>query len=152
MRNVRNKLLLLILRFLIRYAIYIVDKSKDIDYTWTSFDSGDNFKKYLYSIIDKIDEKNLSIDDRNNLLIVFLPTGDWDSISNNGTLANIICWLLKNMTWKDGENHVDFILSIYRPGERVNLFFYRKTESFIPAHDNNVVCTLEKLYCEVIYG
>ena len=63
MRNVRNKLLLLILRFLIRYAIYIVDKSKDIDYTWTSFDSGDNFKKYLYSIIDKIDEKNLSIDE-----------------------------------------------------------------------------------------
>ena len=97
MRNARNKLLLLILRFLIRYAIYIVDKSKDIDYTWTSFDSGDNFKKYLYSIIDKIDEKNLSIDDRNNLSIVFLPTGDWDSISNNETLANIICWLLKNI-------------------------------------------------------
>ena len=98
MRNVRNKLLLLILRFLIRYAIYIVDKSKDIDYTWTSFGSGDNFKNYLYFIIDKIDEKSLSIDDRNKLLIVFLPTGDWDSISNNGTLANIICWLLKNMT------------------------------------------------------
>lgn len=54
MCNVRNKLLLLILRFLIRYAIYIVDKSKDIDYTWTSFDNGDNFKKYLYSIIDKM--------------------------------------------------------------------------------------------------
>ena len=54
MRNVRNKLLLLILRFLIRYAIYIVDKSKDIDYTWTSFGSGDNFKNYLYFIIDKI--------------------------------------------------------------------------------------------------
>ena len=70
MCNVRNKLLLLILRFLIRYAIYIVDKSKDIDYTWTSFDNGDNFKKYLYSIIDKIDEKNLSIDDRNNFSAV----------------------------------------------------------------------------------
>ena len=98
MCNVRNKLLLLILRFLIRYSIYIIDKSKDIDYAWTSFDDADNLKKYLYLIIDKIDQKKLSIDDRNKLLVVFLPTGDLDTISNNEVLANIICWLLKNMT------------------------------------------------------
>ncbi len=98
MLDVRNKLFLLILRFFIRYAIQIIDKSENVDYTWTSFESEDDFKKYLCLTIDKIDKKRLSMNDRNKLLTVFLPTGDWDSISNNDILANVICWLLRNIS------------------------------------------------------
>lgn len=97
MHSMRDKLLLLVLRFFIRRAIYIADKSENAYYVWTSFEDKNDFKNYLYLIVNKIDNQKLLINDKNNLLIVFLPTGDWDSISDNGTLANIICWLLRNI-------------------------------------------------------
>ncbi len=93
--NLLKKLFILLLCRKLRHAATFT--RKEVDTSFTGFDSGSEFADYLEQLIPDIREDNISDKDLFRLWQIFAPTGDWDELSNDSNTGDFISWLLNRL-------------------------------------------------------
>jgi len=68
---------------------------------WSRYNSGDDIAKFVLQCRDAINQGTITLDQKKELWIIFLPTSDWDDVGGDMQLGNEIDFLLNKLYRKE---------------------------------------------------
>jgi hypothetical protein len=68
---------------------------------WSRYNSGEDMAKFVLKCRDAINQGTITLDQKEELWIIFLPTSDWDDVGGDMQLGNEIDFLLNKLYRKE---------------------------------------------------